>query len=71
MTEANSEAKDNPESSIAGNDECVTVLFHELHWLPVGFWVQFKMLAITYKAVHGIQPGYLRAAILLMFSPVP
>lgn len=24
----------------------VTPLLHELHWLPVGFWVQFKVLAI-------------------------
>lgn len=25
------------------------LLLHKLHWLPVDFWMQFKMLVITYK----------------------
>lgn len=27
---------------------------------PAGFWMQFKVLIIAYKTLHGIGPGYLR-----------
>ena len=37
----------------------VTPLLRELHWVPVCFWVQFKVLVITFKALHGMGPGYL------------
>lgn len=30
-----------------------------LHRLPVCFWVQFRMLINTFKALHGIGPGSL------------
>ena len=39
------------------------VLFHhitptllELHWLPVKFWIEFKILLLTFRALHG-DPG--------------
>lgn len=38
----------------------VTPLLCELHWLPISFWVQFKEQMITYNALHGIGPGYLK-----------
>lgn len=28
------------------------------HWLSVYFWVQFKVLVLTFKALHGIGLGY-------------
>lgn len=34
-------------------------MFHEWHWLPVCFQIQFKVLFLTFKAFHGIGPGYL------------
>ncbi|XP_070800657.1 uncharacterized protein, partial [Pituophis catenifer annectens] len=43
----------------------VTPLLRELHWLPVVFRVRFKVLVITFKALHGIGPSYLRDRLLL------
>ena len=30
-----------------------------LHWLPVKARIQFKILLITFKAIHGLAPKYL------------
>ncbi|KAF7245783.1 hypothetical protein EYD10_08050 [Varanus komodoensis] len=32
----------------------------KLHWLPIEVWAQFKVLVITYKALNGLGPGYLK-----------
>uniref|UniRef100_R4GDA2 Reverse transcriptase domain-containing protein n=1 Tax=Anolis carolinensis TaxID=28377 RepID=R4GDA2_ANOCA len=37
-----------------------TLLFKELHWLPLIFRTQFKVLVITYQAQNGLGPIYLR-----------
>lgn len=42
--------------------------FRELHWLPVCFWVRFKVLVIPCKNFHGIGPGYLRDCLSSMVS---
>lgn len=39
----------------------ITQLLHKLHWLPDCFWIQFMMLVVTFKALYGMDPGYLRA----------
>ena len=31
----------------------------ELHWLPVDKRIEYKLLLCTYKALHGLAPGYL------------
>ena len=31
----------------------------ELHWFPVGKRIEYKVLLYTYKALHGLVPGYL------------
>ena len=31
----------------------------ELHWLPVDKRIECKLLLYTYKALHGLAPGYL------------
>ena len=31
----------------------------ELHWLPVDKRIAYKLLLYTYKALHGLAPGYL------------
>ena len=31
----------------------------ELHWLPVDTRIEYKLLLYTYKALHGLAPGYL------------
>lgn len=42
------------------NSMRMTSLLHELHWLPICFWVQPEWLVLTFKALHGIGLGYLR-----------
>ena len=34
-------------------------LLRGLHWLPVKALIQFKILLITFKAIHGLAPKYL------------
>ena len=36
-----------------------------LHWLPVKYRIDFKILLITYKAIHGLAPAYLSELITL------
>ena len=31
----------------------------ELHWLPVDKRIEYRLLLYTYKALHGLAPGYL------------
>ena len=37
----------------------VTPILRDLHWIPVNFRVQFKILLQVYKALHGLAPSYL------------
>ena len=37
----------------------VTPLLSTLNWLPVKYRFIFKLLIITYKAIHGLTPSYL------------
>ena len=37
----------------------ITPVLASLHWLPVKFRVQFKVLVLTFRALHGQAPGYL------------
>ena len=38
----------------------ITPLLRELHWLPVHLRVDFKILLVTFKVLHGIAPSYLK-----------
>lgn len=38
----------------------VTRLLHRLHWLPVYFQVQLKMLVVTNKDLYGMGPWYMQ-----------
>lgn len=38
----------------------VSLLLCKLHWPLAGLWVQFKVLDVICKALHGIGQGYLR-----------
>ncbi|XP_053106346.1 uncharacterized protein LOC128325025 [Hemicordylus capensis] len=40
--------------------EHIIPILKELHWLSVHFRVQFKVLVLTFKALNGLGPGYLR-----------
>ena len=38
----------------------ITPLLQNLHWLPVKFRINFKILLITFKAIHGLAPMYVQ-----------
>ena len=38
----------------------VTPFLRELHWLPVRLRVDFKILLVTFKILHGVAPSYLK-----------
>ena len=40
----------------------------ELHWLPVDKRIENKLLLYTYKALHGLAPGYL-CELLVPYEP--
>ena len=37
----------------------ITPVLHQLHWLPVSFRINFKILLLTFKAIHGLAPSYI------------
>ena len=37
----------------------VTPVLHQLHWLPVSFRINFKILRITFKAIHELALSYI------------
>ena len=37
----------------------ITPILYELHWLPVKFRINFKLLLITFKALYGMAPNYI------------
>ena len=43
----------------AGKFDSASPLLKKLHWLPVKERIMFKILLITFKAQHGLAPGYL------------
>jgi hypothetical protein len=36
----------------------ITSLLKNLHWLPVKYRIDFKVLLLTFKAIHGMAPQY-------------
>ncbi|KAF7246492.1 PDZ domain-containing RING finger protein 4, partial [Varanus komodoensis] len=38
----------------------MTPVLRQLHWLPIEVRAQFKVLVMTYKALNGLDPGYLK-----------
>ena len=41
----------------------ITPLLFDLHWLPVKFRIEFKILLITFKALKGLAPTYIDSLI--------
>ena len=46
----------------------ITPVLHDLHWLPVHYRIQFKILLLTFKCVLGIAPSYL-SDLINMYKP--
>ena len=43
----------------------VTPVLRSLHWLPVKERVTFKILALSFKAIHGLAPDYIQSLVTL------
>ena len=43
-----------------GKYDHITPVLQELHWLPVVYRVQYKIILLTYKALQGLAPLYLQ-----------
>ena len=37
----------------------ITPLLRELHWLPVCYHIEYKIILLTFKVLHGMAPDYL------------
>ena len=46
------------------HDHISSTLF-SLHWLPVKYRIEFKLLLLTYKALHGMAPDYIKDLLTL------
>ena len=45
--------------------DSITPVLKRLHWLPVKFRVQFKLLLLVFKSLNGLAPSYLRDKLIL------
>ena len=46
----------------------ITPILKSLHWLPVCFRIDFKILLLVFKALNGLSPSYL-SDLLLNYEP--
>jgi hypothetical protein len=46
----------------------ITPVLKDLHWLPVQFRIQYKILLLTYKCLHDLAPSYL-ADMIKIYQP--
>ena len=46
--------------TLTRRQEHITPILRSLHWLPVHYRIVFKILLLTYKALHGLAPNYIR-----------
>ena len=44
----------------------ITPLLRELHWLPVCYRIEYKIIFLTFKVLHGMAPDYLRHLISVL-----
>ena len=44
----------------------ITPLLRELHWLPVCHRIEYKIILLTFKVLHGMAPDYLRHLISVL-----
>ena len=44
--------------------EHITPVQAELHWLPVSFRIDFKVIQLVYKTPNGLAPSYITESVL-------
>ena len=62
----------NAAARLISNAPCnshITLVLYSLHWLPVKFRIDFKILLFTFKAIYGHAPGYLIDLIAIEQQP--
>ena len=37
----------------------ITPVLYQLHWSPIKYRIEFKILLLTFKAIHGMAPDYI------------
>uniref|UniRef100_A0A670II88 Reverse transcriptase domain-containing protein n=1 Tax=Podarcis muralis TaxID=64176 RepID=A0A670II88_PODMU len=52
----------------SGRRDHITPVLRDLHWLPVRFRARFKVLVLTFKALNGLGPVYLKERLHLHHS---
>ena len=46
----------------------ITPIMRDLHWLPIRARINFKVLLLTFKELHGLAPQYLQSLISVKTS---
>ena len=46
----------------------ITPIFQALHWLPIQYRIQYKIILLTFKALHGSAPDYLQSLLQVRSS---
>ena len=54
--------------TMASKSDHITPILFKLHWLPVRERITFKLLLITFKALHGQAPSYI-SELLNIYQP--
>ncbi len=49
--------------------EHITPTLKELHWLPIERHIEFKILCMTYKSLHGLAPQYMSDLVKAYIPP--
>ena len=50
-------------------DEHITPILVQLHWLPIQHRIDYKIISLTFLAIHGKDPIYVRE-LLRQYRPV-
>ena len=53
----------------AKKNDHIMPIREEFHWLPIQYRIQFKILLLVYKCLHGLAPQYLFELIKLRCPP--
>jgi len=46
--------------TLTRRQELITPIYRTLHWLPVNYRIILKILLLTYKALNGLAPDYIK-----------
>ena len=49
-------------------DSVILPVFCDLHWLPIRYRINFKIMLLTFKAIHGLAPKYIRDLVAIKSS---